>query len=81
MILNNAYAGLLYTDDYVMGAIAVAHSLSYVNSVYPFFLLADSTLSDETFNLLNQVNIKYIKIDTESINHSVKRWNKTINYF
>lgn len=79
--MNYAYAGILYSENYLPGAIALSTSLKKVNSIFPFFLLVDETLNKKVFDTLDYANINYKKIKCLQINHRVSRWNKIINYF
>lgn len=79
--MNYAYAGILYSENYLPGAIALSTSLKKVNSIFPFFLLVDETLNEKVFDILDYANINYKKIKCLQINHKVLRWNKIINYF
>ena len=78
---NFVYSALLYSDDYLPGVFGLKQSLNHVKSSFPFFLLVDDSLSQETFQKLDSFGIEYKRIHCLEIEHSIKRWNKTINYF
>lgn len=56
-----AYATLLATDDYINMVLALYYSYKKSQSRYPFIVIATDNLSEETFYILNQENVPFIK--------------------
>lgn len=65
---NYCWTTLLGTDDFIWGVIGLNLSLQKVQTEYPLIVLALNTLSKETFKILDQNNIKYVRIPDAGFN-------------
>lgn len=71
---------LLGTDDFIWGVIGLDLSLKKVESDYPLIVMAISSLKDETFELMNQMGIYYVRIPEIEFN-GADYYKCTINKF
>lgn len=77
-----SYTTLLATDDYVFGVISLNYSLQKFHSVYPLTVMCLDTLKDETLQLLQQFNIKYVIVPSLKIQEKADyRAHCTLNKF
>ena len=72
-----SYITLLSDDSYIYGVILLSESLKAVKSKYQLEVLVTSNVSKPIINVLDQLNLKYIKIDPIVYNNFIE-YNKEI---
>ena len=73
-----SYVTLLSDDSYLYGIILLSESLKEVKSQYPLEILVTPNISNAVLDILDQLNLKYTKIDLIK-NEQFTNYNKKIN--
>jgi hypothetical protein len=62
--VNGAYATFISKDDYLPGALVLAHCHQMIKSIYPFIILATPSLSQTARTIIKKFGITLIDIET-----------------
>lgn len=73
-----SYVTLLSDDSYLYGIILLSESLKEVKSQYPLEILVTPNISNAVLDILDQLNLKYTKVDLIK-NNQFTNYNKKIS--
>ncbi len=76
---NYSYVTLLTDDTYTYGICLLVASMKKVNTKYPLFVLITEDVSEPCIEILNQLKVKYKKVDKIPITNHIYKHNEILN--
>lgn len=77
--MKYSYITFLGSDNYLIGTLALIESLKAVRSKKPIVVLVSNAVSNKTLEVLEKMDIKYIKVKDIKLPKEVSENNKTVN--
>ena len=77
---NYAFVTVLTTDDYLIGVLSLNESLKRVNSKYPFIVVVNNNVKQETIEKMEKLGITVKKVESIDIPDGVLDKNEGTNY-